>query len=212
MFKLYGYPRSRSTRVLWTLEEAGAPYEYVLVNLQKGEQRQPKYLSLNPVGKVPTLVDGDFVLTESGAICTYIGERAPEFRLVPASLTRERAEYDRWLFFVIGELEQPLWTLAKHTFALPESLRVPAIMPTAKKEFRRAAAALATALGDREFVVGNGFTAADIIITHTLLWARGFEVPLEFANLEAYADRHSARPGLARAQEREHSAAAAADA
>lgn len=210
MFKLYGYPRSRSTRALWTLEEAGAPYEYVVVDLVKGEQRQAGYLSLNPTGKVPTLVDGDFVLTESAAICTYVGERADESGLVPTPMTRERAEYDRWLFFVIGELEQPLWTLAKHTFALPEPLRVPAIMPTARKEFRRAAAALASALGERESAVDGAFTAADVLITHTLLWARALEIPLEHENLETYADRHSRRPALARAQAQERAATAAA--
>lgn len=203
MLKLYGFPQTRATRAVWALEETGADYEYVKIDLMKGEGFKPPYIKLNPGGKVPALVDGDFVLTESAAICTYIGDKFPDAGLVPKPGTLERALYDKWCFFVIGELEQPLWTMTKHQFALPESLRVPAIMNTAAWEFSKAAGVLAQGLDEREFVVGEGFTAADILVAHTLNWARNYQLSLENERLEAYADRMLARSALTRARQRE---------
>ena len=130
MLTVYGCPNTRSTRVVWALEEAGADYEYVPIDLRIGAGLQPDYLALNIGGKVPTLVDGGFVLTESGAICTYIGDRFPGAGLVPPVGTKERASYNQWCYFALSELEQPLWTLAKHRFALPKQYRVPAVLDT----------------------------------------------------------------------------------
>jgi glutathione S-transferase len=120
--KIYGHPRTRSLRAVWAAEEAGLDYEYVKIRLIRGEHKQPGYLALNRGGKVPTLVDADLVLTESFAICSYIGSRVPGSGLVPTD-ARERAPYDQWGSFAITELEQPLWTMAKHTFVLPEEYR-----------------------------------------------------------------------------------------
>ncbi len=203
MMKIFGFPNSRSARAVWALEEAGAAYEYIKVDLFKGEGRQPPYLDLNPGGKVPTLIDDDLVLTESAAICTYLGDKFPASSLVPSAGTPERARYEQWCFFVIGELEQPLWTMAKHRFALPEKRRVPMVIDTAIWEFSVAAKVLNTGLGDREFIVDGRFTAADILVAHTLGWARAFEVSLGHERLEAYADRLLSRPALARARARE---------
>lgn len=201
--KVFGHPMSRSARVVWALEEAGAEYEFQKVDLMKGEARKPGYLEINPLGKVPTLVDGDLVLTESAAICTYIGERFPTAKLIPPAGTPDRARHLSLCFFVIGELEQPLWTMAKHRFALPEKLRVPAVVDTARREFERPTAALAVWLDGREYLVGDGFTIADVLVGHTLSWARNANVPLGHDVLEDYADRMLARPALARARERE---------
>ncbi len=201
--KIYGCPNTRSARAVWALEEAGAEYEYVKVELMKGEGRRPPYIQINPGGKVPALIDGDLLLTESAAICTYIGDKFPDSGLTPRPDTPERALYNQWCFFVIGELEQSLWTLAKHRFAIPEKWRVPAVMETALWEFSVAAKVLDARLGDKEYAVGGGFTAADILIGHALSWARAFQVPLGLPALEAYADRMLSRPALARARERE---------
>jgi glutathione S-transferase len=203
MMKVFGFPNTRATRVLWALEEIGADYDYALVDLRKGEGRRPPYVDLNPAGKVPTLLEDGFALSESAAICTYLGDKFPQSRLVPEPGTRERALYYKWCFFVIGELEQPLWTLAKHRFALPEKRRVPAVMDTAVWEFGVVANALSIGLGDREYLVGERFTAADILVAHTLNWAQAFNLPLGHANLETYARRLLGRPALARARQRE---------
>ena len=115
----------------------------------------PEYLALNVGGKVPTLVEGEFVLTESGAICTYIGDRFPATGLTPPVGGQERARYDQWCYFALSELEQPLWTIGKHTFALPERRRAPAVLETARWEFSVAAKILAEGLGRREFIAGD---------------------------------------------------------
>ena len=203
MLTVYGCVNTRSSRVLWAMEEAGAEYEYVAVDLRAGAGWKPEYLALNPGGKVPTLADGELVLTESAAICTYIGDRFPASRLTPPVGSPERARYDQWCYFVLSELEQPLWTMAKHLFALPERRRVPAMLDTARWEFAVATKVLARGLGRREFIVDNGLTAADILIAHTLAWARTFELPLEHDHLAAYAERLLARPAWARVQDRE---------
>ncbi|MFO1370939.1 MAG: glutathione S-transferase family protein [Candidatus Competibacteraceae bacterium] len=203
MLKVYGFPNSRSMRVVWTLEEVGAEYDYVKVDLRSGENFRSPFTALNPGGKVPALVDGDFVLTESAAICTYIGDQYPAAGLVPTASTRQRAQYHQWCSFVISELEQPLWTIGKHRFALPENRRVPAITDTALWEFSVAAKVLDKGLGDREFIVGDRFSIADILVAHTLAWAKAYKIPLGSERLDAYAGRLLARPALARAKARE---------
>lgn len=212
MITIHGMPRSRSTRALWALEEAGLEYVFEPLDAMKGALRSADYLALNPGGKVPTLVDDSgeapFVLTESGAIVTYIGQQVPERGLVPPAGTRAHGHYLQWVCFVISELEQPLWTMSKHTFALPEKLRVPDIKPTATKEFARAVGVLAQGLEGREYLVGDTFTMADVLAGHTLVWATmmyKLELPEPVA---AYGQRVLGRPALARAMAREAAARA----
>ncbi len=208
MLKLYGCPNSRSMRAAWALEETGPDYHYEPVILIKGEGRRPSFLRVSPSGKVPVLVDGDLVLSESAAICTYIGDLYPASRLTPAWDTADRARYNQWMAFAIAELEQPLWTIAKHRFALPKELRVPAVEAAAKWEFGRACRVLEKGLGERAFIVADHFTAADIMLAHVIAWANSARIQVESALLQGYADRLLARPALVRAMKRETAAAA----
>ncbi|MCB9540049.1 MAG: glutathione S-transferase family protein [Myxococcales bacterium] len=206
MITIHGLKQSRALRATWACEELGLVYTFRALDAMKGELRSPDFLALNPGGKVPTLVEDDFVLTESGAIVAYLADKRPDVGLMPAAGTPERAKCWQWMLFALTELEQPLWTISKHTFALPEKLRVPAIIPTAKKEFLRAAGVLATGLGDREWLGGDAFTGADLMVGHTLAWARAFSVPWEQPTLDAYAERVLSRPALARASAKEQAA------
>lgn len=200
--KLYGCPNSRSLRAAWALEEAAAEYEYVLVDLFKGAARTPEFLALNPAGKLPVLVDGELTLTESGAIINYVSDKFPASGLVPRD-TAARANCLRWMFFANTELEQPLWTIAKHRFALPKAKRIAGVEDTARWEFAGAAKLLDDALGERAFICGDTFTGADILLVHTLAWARSAKIPLESARLTAYMERLLTRPALRRARTRE---------
>lgn len=208
MLKLYGCPNTRSTRVAWALEEAGAEYDYEPVILHKGEGRRLSFLRVSPSGKVPVLVDGDLVLSESAAICTYVGDLYSASGLTPAFGTADRARYNQWLAFAIGELERPLSTIAKHRFALPQRLRVPAVEEAAMWEFGRACRVLEKGLDDNPFILGDRFTAADIMLSHILAWATSSGIPVDSDPLRAYADRLLARPALERARQREKTAAA----
>lgn len=209
MLKLYTSPRTRGTRAVWALEETGADYEIVPVALMRGEGRQPDYLAINPGGKVPTLVDGDSVITESGAIVTYLGEKFPESGLLPALGTPERGQFHRWSYFCMTELEQPLWTMAKHSFALPEKYRVDEVKPTAAWEFRVACKVLSKGLGDNDYVLGDTFYGVDILVFHSLRWASFAGLELEQDNLNAYLERLRSHPGLKRAVAKEKEVAAA---
>lgn len=203
MLEVYAFPRSRSSRVLWTLEELGLDYLVHKVDLGAGEHLGSAYRSVNPAARVPALVDDGRVLTESGAICTYLADRHPEQGLVPEPRTWERALYDRWCQFVLTELEQPLWTIGKHTFALPEKYRVPAVRETARWEFTRAAAVLEPHLSQRETMLDSGFSVVDILTAHTLAWADFAKAPMDYPAVAAYASRMLARPAHSRARARE---------
>ena len=139
--KLYGFPPTRSIRVLWTLRELEVEFEFVNVDPTKGELRDPEFLAMNPAGKLPVLVDGSFVLTESVAIVLYLAEKYPEKGLLPSGL-RARAEVYRWLLFCATELEQPLWRMARHTSLYPPEMRLAAEIPIARQDFLDMAAVL----------------------------------------------------------------------
>ena len=195
---LYGlkYP-SRATRVAWALEEAGASWSHVSVDLRSDAYRQ-----VNPYRKVPSLsVDGT-ILTESAACCLWVADAFPDAELAPAAGTLARADHDRWVHFVISELEQPLWTKAKHTFALPEAHRVDVatLKPALTFEFARAAAIVEQHLDGGVHLAGDRFTIADLMVAHTGFWAlrAGFELPPHFAAMVA---THGARPALQRASQ-----------
>ncbi|KAA3649231.1 MAG: glutathione S-transferase family protein [Proteobacteria bacterium] len=206
MLTLYGCPNSRSLRAVWALEEAGADYDYVFVNLFKGEGRHPDFLAINPAGKVPVLrLDSGAVLSETGAILLWAAERYPDTALLPAD-EHARAQAWRWLCIGLTELEQPLWTIAKHRFALPEKRRVPEVESTARWEFDKAAALLAQRLAEAPWLAGERFSIADIVASHCLAWALSAKLSLEDPALPAYLERCFSRPAAQRAQAREAAA------
>lgn len=203
--KLYGMLQSRSFRCLWALEETGLAYEYVPVKLRTEAEdpdsaQNPRYLSLNVQGKVPTLVNGDLVLTESVAILYYLARCAPESGLLPNASMDVYAKLDELVAFVLAELEQPLWSKGKHWFALPEEHRIPQMFETAKFEFAKALNALDHLSGEGEFAIANQFTLVDILLAHTFNWAIRFEfdVPEKYVALR---DRHYQRPAAKRAMD-----------
>lgn len=192
--KLYGAGGTRWVRPYWTLKELGIDFEPVSVNLREGEHLRPEFRAVNPFGKVPVLVDGDLVLTESAAICVYLADKVPERGLAPPAGTPERAVMNRWLFYCMTELEQPLWRIAKHTFIYPKEKRSPAEIELAGEDFQRAAEVIEQTLPASGFLVGARFTVADIVAVYTLVWARKRVDP--FPALSAYRDAHTARPAF----------------
>jgi glutathione S-transferase len=193
MMKLYGLGPTRSLRALWALQELDAAFEFVPVNLPAGEHRRPDFLRLNPAGKLPVLVDGDLVLTESAAIVMYLAEKYAAKGLMPTDLT-ERAQAYRWSLFAVTELEQPLWRIAKHTFLYPEEKRLPEDIALAKEEFRTMAAILDRHMDGRAFIVGDSITVADCVTAYVVDWGDESGLIDGYRNLEAYLERMYARP------------------
>jgi len=199
--KLYGYRNGRTMRAAWALEEVGAEYEYVEVDLKRGEGREPWFLAINPAGKVPVLVDGDQIITESAAICLHLAEKFPASRLLPPVGSPERIECFKWISFILTELEAPLWTIAKHRFALPKERRVPAVIDSATWEFGVAVRVLEGGLNRRLFLAGDALTVADILAGHTLSWAKSARFELS-SGLERYLAPLLARDAARRARDR----------
>jgi len=201
--KLYGVGQSRSFRALWALEEAKLEYDYVAVQFGSADEHgsaSELYQSLNAQGKVPTLVDDDLVITESGAIVNYIAANSSIESLMPVKDIKQRAKYDELCYFVLTELEQGLWTSGKHRFALPKEQRVADIFPTATWEFNKAIKTLEKMFDGTSFVIGDEFTMADVLLAHTISWAESFkfEVPEPFLN---YKNRMYQRTACQRALE-----------
>jgi len=198
---LYGMSRpSRATRVAWALEEAGASWRHEVV-----DPRDEAYRPVNPYHKVPALSIDGTVLTESAACCLWVADAYPDAGLAPMAGSLARADHDRWVHFVISELEQPLWTKAKHTFALPAEHRIDigGLKPTLAFEFDRAAQIIETRLDGGVHMVGDQFTIADLMVAHTGIWAMraGFQLPPAFATMTG---THATRPALQRANTKAH--------
>jgi len=191
--KLSEFGPTRSIRARWTLQELQVPFESVTVDMMAGAHRSAEFLRINPAGKLPVLVDGDMVLTESVAIVVYLAEKYPEKQLIPTDL-RDRAQLMRWLLFTATELEQPLWRMARHTTLYPEDRRLPGEVALAAEDFAAMAAVMDAHMGDREFVVGDRVTIADFVLAYTLDWAKLAKQLDAWPRLEAYMGRMYARP------------------
>lgn len=147
MLKLYGAARSRASIVQWYLEELGIPYEFVKLDMQAGEHRQPAYLAINPMGKVPAIVDGDLQLWESGAILLYLDEKYGKFQHSP----EEKAKIAQWVLFANS-------TLATGIF----------VETNREREMPRLMTPLNEILQRQLFLVGGKFTVADIAVGSVL--------------------------------------------
>jgi len=199
--KLYHAPRSRSVRPRWLLEEIGTPYELVTLDLAKNEQKTPAHLAVHPHGAVPALVDGDVRLIESAAICAYLADKFPDARLAPPAGTPARGLYYQWLVYAIATLEPPVLQVFLNTMRLPEAERSPAAAAEGRTRFGEVAAVLERALGSKPFLLGDRFTAADVMIGSTLAWAQAFGLLEGHPILQDYVGRLAARPAFQRAQQ-----------
>jgi glutathione S-transferase len=191
--KLYGFGPTRSLRALWGLKELDLEFEFIPVNLRAGEQRRPEFLRLNPAGKLPVLVDGDLVLTESAAIVMYLADKYRDKGLLPTDL-KARAEVYRWVMFAVTELEQPLWRITRHTFLYPEAKRLPGDIALAREEFAAMASILDRHMEGRMFIVGNTLTAADCVTAYVVDWANEQHLIDGYPQLQAYLERMYTRP------------------
>lgn len=191
--KLYEFAPTRSIRARWILQELAVDFEALTVNLQAREHWSPEFLELNPAGKVPVLIDGDLVLTESVAIVLYLAEKYPDRGFIPAD-PQQRAEAYRWILFAVTELEQPLWRITRHTVLYPERDRLPADVILARREFLTMAAVLEEHMKGRTYVAGEQVSAADFIVAYTLDWGGEAKLLGECPALRSYVERMYSRP------------------
>jgi glutathione S-transferase len=191
--KLYGIPPTRALRPIWLINELGIDCEIIPVDLPAGEHLEPAFLSINPAGKVPVLVDDEVVVTESVAIQYYLAEKYPEKAFIPTKLA-DRAEMHRWNFFLATDVEQPLWRIALNTVVYPEADRVPADIPNATWDCKRVIAVLEKHMQGREWIAGNRISVADFNAAYTLDWANEEDMLGEAPRLREYLKAMYARP------------------
>ena len=191
---LYHASPSRSSIALWMLEEIGEPYEIKLLDLAKGDQQKPDYLALNPMGKVPALKHGDAVITESAAICSYLADAFPRAGLnIPLGDPR-RGPYLKWLFFGPGTLEP---AVTDRAFPRKEEARRAAL---GYGDFDTVMNVLSRAVTPGPFLLGEQFTAADVVIGANIRWGLIFKLIPERKELIDYVERFKDRPALKRAE------------
>jgi glutathione S-transferase len=191
---LYHHPFSRAANVVWMLEELEAPYELRYVDLMAGAQKAPDILALNPMGKLPILVDGDQVVTEAAAIGLYLADRHAYGRLAPRVDDPQRGTYLRWSFFAPSVIEPG--AMAKNAgWSFKES-------QAGWGSFDAVLTAIDRAVADRQYLLGDSFSMADVVLGGTLRYMLGFKLIEPRPAFTAYAERLGARPALKRAEAR----------
>ncbi len=201
---LYHAAPSRSSVVLWMLEEVGEPYELKLLSLKKGENREPAFLALNPMGKVPALRHGDMVMTEVAAICCYLADAFPRAGLAPSIGDPLRGPYLKWLFFAPSCVEPAMMDRAyKRVAEAPRSA-------LGYGEFETVMDVLAKAVNPGPYILGTKFSAADVTVGSTLRWGMLFKLIPERTEFTAYTARLAERPAFKRATGKDSELAAAA--
>ena len=197
MITLYHAPMSRSVRVRWLLEELAIPYQLELRKL--GQLKEPDYLAVHPMGKVPAIRDGDLVLFESGAIVQYVLETYGGGRLEPKRGSPERPLFLQWLHFAEATVTPPLGDLVQHTLLRPEAERIAALVPDATKRAGNALALVDRALAGRSWLLSD-FSAADVMLGYSVALASFVKLVSDATpNVKAYLARCRERPAFQKA-------------
>ena len=199
---LFHSPNTRSSGALILLEELGAPYQLHVLDMKRGEQREPAYLAINPMGKVPAVLDGDALITEQGAVFLYLADRFPEAGLAPAIGDPLRGPYLRWMVYYGSCFEPALIDRAMK--------REPAAASTSPYgDYDTMLKTLTDQLARGPYLLGQRFSAADVLWGTALTWTTMFKLVPELPVIVDYMARVNARPAVARARQKDAELAAA---
>lgn len=201
MLKLYHHPYSRAAGVVWTLEEIGEPYELVFVDILKGAQKTGDVGALNPMGKVPLLVDGDAIVTESAAIALYLADRYASGRLAPRLDDPRRGAYFRWALFSPSVIEPGSMAKAAGWQYKPGQ--------AGWGEYDAMLRAIDQAVTPGPYLLGDMFSIADVVFGGTLRYMTRFGMMAASPPVAAYIARLDARPALQRSDARNNEIAKA---
>jgi glutathione S-transferase len=202
---LYHSPNTRSSGAFTLLEELGVPYELHVLNMKIGEQRKPRFLAINPMGKVPALKHGHALITEQVAIFLYLADLFPEARLAPPIGDPLRGPYLRWMVFYAACFEPAVIDNATQ--------RDPAPMPMSPYgDFETMFKTLTDQLARGPYMLGQQFSAADVLWGGALTWTTMFKLVPELPVIKAYIERCGARPAVAKVKAKDAELAAAHEA
>lgn len=191
---LYHHPFSRAASVVWQLEEVGVPYELQFVDLMTGQQKSAEHLARNPMGKLPVLVDGEAIISETAAIGVYLADRYALGRLAPALDDPARGPYLRWCFYAPSVIEPAAAANAGKWEARPGAVgwgTYASVLDT-----------LTAALESGPWLLGERFTMADVVLGATVRYLLRFKMLEPLPALSSYVERLSARPAALAADAR----------
>jgi glutathione S-transferase len=186
----YHNPQSRGRIVRWMLEEIGQPYETEVIAYDR--MKNPEYLAVHPLGKVPAIKHNGHIVTECAAICAYLADVFPQAGLGPRP--DEKADYYRWLFYAAGPFEAAISNQAMGWQVPPERERM-----FGYANFDKAIAAVDELLSLRDYVCGDRFTAADVYLGSQIMFPMQFGMLAERGSFTRYRDRLQARDAYQRA-------------
>ena len=190
--KLYWCPKTRAIRALWMLEELGVPYERVLVDIRNPAAKADQaFRAVSPMGKVPALEDGAARLWDSGAICAYLADQYPKAGLAPSIGSADRAAYLQWLLYTNSVIEPAMGEKFSNA---PASAAA-----HGWGSFELMLGVLREALPRDPWILGERFSAADVLLGTACRFMRQFKILDNEPVLSGYADRCMARPALQRA-------------
>jgi glutathione S-transferase len=200
---LYHAVPSRSAVARWMLEEVGEPYDVRVLDLKAGEQRKPEFLAVSPQGKVPALAHKGFVTTEVAAICLYLADEFPKANLTVPVGDPRRGQFLQWLFFNPSAIEP---AMMDRRFPRQEN---PPPAAVGYRDLDTLLDVVVQALTSGPYLMGDRFTAADVVTGSGLRWGMMFKMIPERPELVAYAGRLSQRPAAQRAAAKDKDLAAA---
>lgn len=188
----YHAPNSRSAGTLALLGELGADYDLQLLNLKAGTQREPEYLTINPMGKVPAIRHGDVLVTEQPAIMMYLADLYPEADLAPPSGDPHRGAYLRWMVFYGSCFEPAVIDRAQQRDPAPQ-------LQSPYGSYDEVLQVLTNQLNKAPYLLGDDFSAADVLWGIALKWTTSFGLVPDTPVIRAYVERVNARPAIQRA-------------
>jgi glutathione S-transferase len=183
--KLYFNPQSRAVIARWMLDECGAEYEIVPIDIALGENKRSEYTKINPAGKLPALVDGSQRIFENAAICIYLGDRFPEANLAPPIGSPQRGRYLSWMVYSTSQLDPAI---------VDNMIGAQTVRQRGWTDLETCKTAIERELGSGAYLLGDSFTAADVMIGSIFIWQRMMGTQSGRPKIDAYVDRLLARP------------------
>lgn len=194
---LYHCAETRSMRTLWLLHELGIPFDLVTMPFDHKHLRTPEYLAIHPLGRIPTIVDGDLTLFESGAIAEYLCERYDDGRFGRGLGHPERYPWLKWIHFAETVII-PCQNLVQQYVFIPAEARSDTVIYLEIRRLGKCLDAMETILAGREYLLESGFSAADIGVGFSLYFSTVFVTLRGHPRLAAYYERITARPAFRR--------------
>ncbi|CAA2137356.1 Glutathione S-transferase GstA [Hyphomicrobium sp. ghe19] len=186
----YHAPQTRSFAVRWLFEELGSPpHELKVLNMKKGEHKTPEFLAINPLGKLPTVTHDGVPVTEVGAIAIHLADLFPDAQLAPPLGDPARGTYLRWIIFNHGAVEP----------AVADRWRkIESSMPSAMSygTYDGMVSTLVGALGSGPYILGERFSAADVVVGSSVRWLTLFKLLPETPEFTSYLERLTSRPAF----------------